>query len=181
MTPHKIDFDMCSRLNIITRASLLIGWEKHKVPDAHMPRLAGADKSSLKLSGPVWLHVRLRNNLYRVQFVIAVRLLVSMLLCNVFNNRQVRWIDIGNQRLILGPKGLVPILLLERHDIELESNPESSKKSLLRKGHELDTDGFQTHIVQLTRRLVTPAHTHAVAQAITAAGGLVYVKSRPSN
>lgn len=103
-----------------------------------------------------------------------------MLLSNVFNNRQIRWIDIGNQRLILRPKGFVPILSLERHDIELESNPESSKNSLLRKSHELGTDGFQTHIVQLTRRLVTPAHTQAVAQAITAACGLVYVKSRPS-
>lgn len=60
----------------------------------------------MAVSGAVQLHVRLAYNLYRVQFFIASRLLVSLLLSNIFQNRQITSIDIKNQRLVLRQKGL---------------------------------------------------------------------------
>lgn len=178
--PHQIAVDTCSGFNIIARTSLPLELEPHKVSNTLMPRLAGAEKSSLAPPVAVWLHVRLANNLYRVQFFIADRLSVRVLLGNLYNICQVTPIDIGNQRLILRPKRIVPIFSLEKQNTELESSPEPSKKSLPRKRFELDTDVFETHIVRLTRRLVIPAHTQAIAQAITAARDLLYVESRPS-
>lgn len=102
------------------------------------------------------------------------------MLGNVFNNSQIRSINIENQRLTLGPKGFVLILSLEMHDSEPEPTTESSKKSLCRKHRELDIDVFETHMARPIRRLVTPELTQSVAQAIAAAHGLTYVKSRLS-
>lgn len=103
----------------------------------------------------------------------ADRLSVSLLLGHVFHNPQIRSIGIEYQCLILRPKGFISILSLGSHDREPESTPQSPKKLLPRKRRELDTDGFETHIVRLIRRLLLPAHTQVVAKAITAARGLV--------
>lgn len=97
---------------------------------------------------------------------------------NLFNNQQIRSINIEIQRLILRTKGFVPILSLGRHDAEPESTPKSLKKLLPSKLRELDIDGLKFHIVRSTMRPAIPAHTQSVAQAVTVPRGPVYIESR---
>lgn len=93
------------------------------MPDAHMPRLTGEDKSPLALLDAARLHVKLANNLYRFQFVIVTRRSVKLLLGNLFHKRPIRSIYIENQPSIRRPKRFVPILSLEKHVTKPEAIP----------------------------------------------------------
>lgn len=57
MTPHYIAVDTCSAFSIIARASLSLREEQRKVADAHMLRLAAADKLLWTPSDAAWLLV----------------------------------------------------------------------------------------------------------------------------
>ena len=76
-------------------------WRTYQVPNASLPRLAGADSSPLKLTVVVRLAVRLGNVTYRVPFVVADSLAVEALLRTSFIDAHVKRIDIDKQCLEL--------------------------------------------------------------------------------
>ena len=78
--------------NLIRRSALPQGWEDSLLQDQDLPALGDANGNPLKLMGKILLRVRLGSATYRVLFVVAEHLAVSVIIVTSFMNRNVKGI-----------------------------------------------------------------------------------------
>ena len=92
MRPPHMPFDTGSGYNVIRLLDLPPGWENYCIPDASVPALGDANGNRLHLLDKVVLRVRFVSARYRVSFLVAERLAVSVIVGTPFMNRHVRGI-----------------------------------------------------------------------------------------
>lgn len=74
-----------------------------------------------------------------------------MFLGNLFNNCQIKFIDIEKGRMVLRSKASVLFLSLRKHDTESETTPKSPKKRLSRMRCEPTDMGFKSNGTNIAR------------------------------
>ena len=109
MQPHHMAFDTGCGPNVIRRSALPQGWEDSLLQDQDLPAFGDANGNPLKLMGKIVLRVRLGSATYRVLFVVAEHLAVSMIIGTSFMNRNVKGIMCMDQWIYL-TRSKVPIL-----------------------------------------------------------------------
>ena len=112
MQPFHMAFDTGSGYNVIRLRDLPIGWERYIVPIARMPALGDENGNRLPLLGKVVLRVRFGSAMYRIAFLVAERLTVSMIIGASFMNRHVRGIMCMDKEI---PLTCATIRILSRH------------------------------------------------------------------
>ena len=90
--PHHIAFGTGFGPSVIRRSDLPQGWGDEWFHDQDLPSLGDANGNSLKLMGKIVLRVRLGSATYRVLFVVAEHLAVSVIIGTSFMNRNVKGI-----------------------------------------------------------------------------------------
>ena len=80
MRPFHMSFDTGSGYNLIRLRDLPQRWEDYRIPDASVPALGDVNGNRLRLLGQVVLRVRFGSTMYRVSFLVAERLAVSVII-----------------------------------------------------------------------------------------------------
>ena len=180
LTPHTIAVDTCSGYNLIARRALPAGWKQLYDAASETPRLAGADESPLQLSGTVALTVRLGNNYYRVQFVIAEKLAVDVLLGTAFIDEHVRAIDVQSRNIPLMRGGAIPILNSRKKDDHANKTEQPRKQMSRRQKRGMKDWEPDTHVIRLTRTITVPPMSQYFAHVASDAVGLVHIEPKPT-
>ena len=185
MAPHRIAVDTCSGYNLVERSRLPKGWETCKAEAETLPRLAGAERTPLRLTGLVYLAVRLANNVYRVPFYVVEKLAVPVLLGTAFIDTHVKTLDIQLRRVNFVRGGFVPILGTNSGAASKPTNADEcenvGRKRLSKKARRDHPDSdHDTHVVRLAKGLVVPPMSQIAVKAVSDARGLVYLEPKPT-
>ena len=109
MQPHHMAFDTGRGPNLIRRSALPQGWEDSLLQDQDLPALGDANGNPFKLMSKIVLCVRLGSATYRVLFVVAEHLAVSVIIGTSFMNRNVKGIMCMDEWIYF-TRSKVPIL-----------------------------------------------------------------------
>ena len=109
MRPFHMALDTGSGYNVIRLRDLPQLWENYRIPDASVPALGDANGNRLRLLGQVVLRVRFGSAMYRVSFLVAERLAVSVIIGTAFMNRHIRGIMCMDGEIKL-TRATIPIL-----------------------------------------------------------------------
>ena len=171
--PHMIAVDTCSGYNLVRKADLPPDSNRYVIRDALLPRLAGVNSNSLRLTAVVRLAVRLRNTTFRIPLVVAEQLAVPVLLGTASIDAHVRSIDIDGQKLELRHGSSVAIV-----DGNGKSTTPTRRHGRQTSRPEVRDEAPQA--IRIARWVTIPAMSQAGVRVTTAGRGLVFLEPKPS-
>ena len=185
--PLRIALDTGAGFNIIRRAALPYGWEACIDEQAQAPSLCDANGNPLQLGEVVWLHLRLGDATYRVNFIIADRLAVDVLVGTSFLNKHVLAIQCAKQRVRLRGE-TIPILGQNRERGvpraqkgtagEDEEDDVVNRKPTAPPPRDTNSGDRQTDRIRLAKGVVLEPYTQKSVCVSTKASGLVFIEPR---
>ena len=178
MRPFHMAFDTGSVYNVIRLRDLPRGWEQYRIPDAPVPPLGDANGNRLRLLGKVSLRVRFGPSMYRVAFLVAERLAVSVIIGNSFMNRRVRGIMCMDGDIWL-MRAKIPIILRYPRrtpgaEHSLESRKVTEDPPLNRERDNVNL----LHTVKLRKFVTIPAKSQLAVHVWNEASGLFFIEPK---
>ena len=180
MRPFHMAFDTGSGYDVIRLRDLPHGWEQYRIPDAPMPPLGDANGNRLRLLGKVALRVRFGPSMYRVAFLVAERLAVSVIIGTSFMNRHVRGIMCMDGEIWL-TRAKIPILSRHPRRKPGAEPPLESRKVTEDPSPNRERDNVNLpHTVKLAKFVTIPAKSQLAVPVRTEASGLVFIEPKHS-
>ena len=180
MRPFHMAFDTGSGYNVIRLRDLPTGWERYRVPNATMPALGDANGNRLRLLGKVVLRVRFGSAMYRIAFLVAERLAVSVIIGTSFMNRHVRGIMCMDGEIRL-TRATIPILSRHHERKPYVEAPSSAGEPPSEVSPHRKEENFScSHTVKLSKPVTIPPRSQVAVPVRTEASGLVFLEPKHS-
>ena len=164
-------------MNIVKRDALFYGWEKLIDRNATTPRLGEANGRPLRLLGEITLRIRFRNTTYRVAFIVADKLAVTVITGTRYVNRYVDAIECRTQTIRLFRGATIPILFRtnQRNTNTKYENEELRNDRTERPQRDNDAPLNRPHTVRLAKHVTILALSQRLVPVVTTAAGLVHL------
>lgn len=153
--PSALAYDTCSGFNVTTRSAFLPDYQEYIIPDAGLPRPAGASEKSLKLSSFVKLRVRLDKTLFRQPLVIAERVAVLLVFGVAFVDEHIRIHHIQVRELEFTNCGTDPVPRTFLQEV-LADTRTSENKNVCSTTRSLPSDGVELSPVRFSELILFP-------------------------
>ena len=180
MRPFHMSFDTGSGCNVIGLRDLPQGCENYRIPDASVPALVDANGNRLRLLSQVVLRVRFGSAMYKVSFLGAKRLAVSVIIGTAFMNRHARRIMCMDGEIKL-TRATIPILSWHHgRKPYVEAKSPSTETPDGPPVHQGAGNVNRPHTVKLAKFVTVPPVSQVAVPVQTEASGLVFLEPKHS-
>ena len=148
--------------------------------DQDLPAIGDANGNPLKLMGKIFLRVRLGSATYRVLFVVAEHLAVSLIIGTSFMNRNVKGIMCMDQWIYL-TRSKIPILPQHqglRQVSEGELHESQTPSAQERKQRTTESNLNAPNTIRLAKHVKIPPLSQVAVPVTTQSSGLVFIEPK---